>query len=67
MQAVLKTLSLHGRKTNLEKFEIPTRITLAPETWTPESGLVTAAFKLKRKVIQTLFQPSIDEMYAEMV
>jgi len=67
IQAVLKTLSLHGRKTNLEKFEIPTRITLAPETWTPESGLVTAAFKLKRKVIQTLFQPSIDEMYAEMV
>lgn len=67
VQAVLKTLSLHGKKSNLEKFEIPTKITLAPETWTPESGLVTAAFKLKRKCIQALFQPSIDEMYAGMV
>eukprot|EP00088_Acartia_fossae_P061730 TRINITY_DN7423_c2_g1_i1.p1 TRINITY_DN7423_c2_g1~~TRINITY_DN7423_c2_g1_i1.p1 ORF type:complete len:710 (-),score=189.52 TRINITY_DN7423_c2_g1_i1:200-2329(-) len=67
IQAVLKALSLHGKKTNLEKFEIPTKITLAPETWTPESGLVTAAFKLKRKCIQALFQPSIDEMYAEIV
>jgi len=67
IQAVLKVLSVHGKKTNLEKFEIPTKITLAPETWTPESGLVTAAFKLKRKYIQALFQPSIDEMYADMV
>jgi len=67
VKAVLKALSLHGKKTNLERFEIPTRLTLAPETWTPESGLVTAAFKLKRKVIQTLYQPSIDEMYAEIV
>ncbi|XP_023327811.1 long-chain-fatty-acid--CoA ligase 4 [Eurytemora carolleeae] len=67
IQAVLKTLSLHGKKTNLERFEIPTRITLEPEPWTPESGLVTAAFKLKRKVIQTMFQPSIDLMYSDMV
>ena len=50
-----------------EKFEIPTRLTLSPETWTPESGLVTAAFKLKRKCIQSLYQPSIDEMYADIV
>jgi len=67
IQAVLKALSLHGKKSNLERFEIPTRLTLSPETWTPESGLVTAAFKLKRKCIQSLFQPSIDEMYSEMV
>eukprot|EP00088_Acartia_fossae_P000522 TRINITY_DN10218_c0_g1_i10.p1 TRINITY_DN10218_c0_g1~~TRINITY_DN10218_c0_g1_i10.p1 ORF type:complete len:712 (-),score=107.37 TRINITY_DN10218_c0_g1_i10:1218-3353(-) len=67
IQAVLKTLAMHGKKCSLEKFEVPTKITLAPEIWTPESGLVTAAFKLKRKCIQALYQPSIDEMYAEMV
>jgi long-chain acyl-CoA synthetase len=67
IQAVLKTLAMHGKKSSLEKFEIPTKITLSPEIWTPESGLVTAAFKLKRKCIQALFQPSIDEMYSDMV
>ena len=38
LQAVLSVLSKHGKRSNLEKFEIPTKITLAPETWTPESG-----------------------------
>lgn len=67
VQAVVKTLGIHGIKSNLEKFEIPRMMTLAPEAWTPESGLVTAAFKIKRKVIQTLFQPDIDEMYKTMI
>jgi len=67
IQAVLKTLAMHGKKCSLEKFEMPTKITLSPEIWTPESGLVTAAFKLKRKCIQALFQPSIDEMYSDIV
>jgi len=67
IQAVLKTLAMHGKKCSLEKFEMPTKITLSPEIWTPESGLVTAAFKIKRKCIQALFQPSIDEMYSDMV
>jgi len=67
IKAVLKTLTVHGKRTNLEQFEIPTKIILLPDTWTPESGLVTAAFKLKRKCIQERFQPSINEMYAELV
>eukprot|EP00088_Acartia_fossae_P064569 TRINITY_DN79496_c0_g1_i1.p1 TRINITY_DN79496_c0_g1~~TRINITY_DN79496_c0_g1_i1.p1 ORF type:complete len:709 (-),score=80.37 TRINITY_DN79496_c0_g1_i1:67-2193(-) len=66
-QAVLNTLSIHGKNRNLEKFEMPTNLTLSPDIWTPESGLVTAAFKLKRKYIQALFQPSIDRMYSEIV
>jgi long-chain acyl-CoA synthetase len=67
IQAVTKSLGIHGIKSNLEKFEIPRMITLVPEAWTPESGLVTAAFKIKRKVIQTLFQPDIDQMYKTMI
>ena len=101
MQAVVKTLGIHGIKSNLEKFEIPRMMSLAPEVrillmaieflrisqihentstkispdfrnnlhqaWTPESGLVTAAFKIKRKVIQTVFQSDIDHMYKTMV
>jgi len=67
VQAVVKTLGIHGIKSNLEKFEIPRMMTLAPEAWTPESGLVTAAFKIKRKVIQTFFQQDIDQMYKTMI
>jgi len=67
VQAVVKTLGIHGIKSNLEKFEIPKMVTLAPEAWTPESGLVTAAFKIKRQVIKTFFQSDIDQMYKGIV
>lgn len=60
---VLKKLTDHGMTNGLEKFEIPRAITLCPQIWMPESGLVTAAFKLKRKAIQTAFQSAIDLMY----
>ena len=63
-EAVLNELSKHGLKRGLEKFEIPAALTLIPEPWTPESGVITAAFKLKRKVIQNLYQRDIDRMYA---
>jgi len=64
VSAVLKLFQTHGKKSNLEKFEIPTKLTLLPESWTPESGLVTAAFKIKRKTIQDEFQSCIDYMYS---
>ena len=67
MQAVIKSINVHGIKSNLEKFEIPKMVTLVPEAWTPESGLVTAAFKLKRKMIQSFFQQDIEQMYKNMI
>ena len=39
-------------KCRLQKFEIPQRLKLVPDIWTPDIDLVTAAFKLKRKNIQ---------------
>jgi len=62
--AVLAKLVEHGIRHGLEKFEIPTKIKLCPDLWLPESGLVTAAFKLKRKAIHVAFSSSINEMYA---
>lgn len=59
----LKKLQEHAAKSNLTKFEIPTKITLVHEPWTPESGLVTAAFKIKRKEIQTRFKADFTRMY----
>jgi len=64
VREVLKILSAHGKNNGLEKFEIPTKIQLCPEVWMPDSGLVTAAFKLKRRAIQNQYQSSIDMMYS---
>ncbi|MGH0160486.1 UNVERIFIED_CONTAM: hypothetical protein FKN15_048240 [Acipenser sinensis] len=47
----------------LEKFEIPVKVRLSAEPWTPETGLVTDAFKLKRKALKTHYQDDIERMY----
>uniref|UniRef100_A0A665TLL8 long-chain-fatty-acid--CoA ligase n=1 Tax=Echeneis naucrates TaxID=173247 RepID=A0A665TLL8_ECHNA len=47
----------------LERFEIPRKIRLSSEPWTPETGLVTDAFKLKRKELKTHYQEDIERMY----
>jgi long-chain acyl-CoA synthetase len=60
---VVKELQSHGKKVKLERFEIPGAVSLCPELWTPESGLVTAAFKLKRKPIQDYYQKELKQMY----
>ena len=38
-------------------------VTLCNEMWDPDSGMVTAAFKIKRKPIQDFYQKDIDRMY----
>ncbi len=43
--------------------QIPGAVKLCKELWTPDSGLVTAAFKLKRKPIQQFYQADLDRMY----
>ncbi|XP_065786538.1 fatty acid CoA ligase Acsl3 isoform X2 [Muntiacus reevesi] len=60
---VLKVLSEAAVSASLEKFEIPVKIRLSPEPWTPETGLVTDAFKLKRKELKTHYQADIERMY----
>ncbi|KAI1893199.1 hypothetical protein AGOR_G00121240 [Albula goreensis] len=47
----------------LERFEIPRKIRLSAEPWTPETGLVTDAFKLKRKELKRHYQDDIERMY----
>lgn len=62
-KVALKEIAEHGKKYKLAKFEVPAKITLVKEIWTPEMGVVTAAFKLKRKEIQNMYQKEIDLMY----
>ncbi|XP_008300088.1 long-chain-fatty-acid--CoA ligase 3 [Stegastes partitus] len=62
-ELVLKVITEAALAAQLERFEIPRKICLSPEPWTPETGLVTDAFKLKRKELKTHYQDDIERMY----
>lgn len=63
ISAALKMIGEHGKDHGLNKFEIPTKIELCTEAWTPDSGLVTAAFKIKRREIYNKYSDVIRVMY----
>ncbi|XP_056630489.1 long-chain-fatty-acid--CoA ligase 4 isoform X2 [Diorhabda carinulata] len=63
-RAVVQELAEHGKRNKLAKFEIPAAVKLVTEVWSPDMGLVTAAFKLKRKDIQERYKHEINRMYA---
>lgn len=52
-----------GKQGNLQKFEIPMKVKLLSEPWTPESGLVTAALKLKRENVRKKFAEDLKALY----
>ncbi|RDX70442.1 Long chain acyl-CoA synthetase 9, chloroplastic, partial [Mucuna pruriens] len=58
------SLVKEAKKSRLEKFEIPAKIKLLYDPWTPESGLVTAALKLKREIIKKTFEEELSKLYA---
>jgi len=47
----------------LQKFEIPTKIVLIDDLWTPDNDMLTAVQKLKRKPIETKHKAQIDAAY----
>ncbi|CAL1538248.1 unnamed protein product [Lymnaea stagnalis] len=63
VSTVLKELTNHGLKAKLQRVELPVKVSLFPEPWMPDTGLVTDAFKLKRKVIEDRFKAEIATMY----
>nr|XP_042706995.1 long-chain-fatty-acid--CoA ligase 4 isoform X2 [Chrysemys picta bellii] len=60
---ILKEIKEVADKMKLERFEIPIKVRLSPEPWTPETGLVTDAFKLKRKELKNHYLNDIERMY----
>ncbi|KAF2291396.1 hypothetical protein GH714_023624 [Hevea brasiliensis] len=52
-----------AKKAHLEKFEIPAKIKLLSNPWTPETGLVTAALKIKREAIRKAFSEELSKFY----
>ncbi|WVZ95214.1 hypothetical protein U9M48_041008 [Paspalum notatum var. saurae] len=63
IKEVQQSLSKAAKAARLEKFEVPAKILLLREPWTPESGLVTAALKLKREQIKTKFKDDLNKLY----
>ncbi|EEF48390.1 long-chain-fatty-acid CoA ligase, putative [Ricinus communis] len=60
---VQASLLKDAKKARLEKFEIPAKIKLLSDPWTPESGLVTAALKLKREAVRKAFSDELSKLY----
>lgn len=64
VKQVQESLFKAAKQARLDKFEIPAKIKLISEPWTPESGLVTAALKLKREVIRKTYADDLAKLYA---
>jgi len=63
IDAVKQMIVERARKAGLNKTEIPAKIMLVDEEWTPDSGLVTAAMKIRRKLIKDRYINDINRMY----
>ncbi|XAR55568.1 Long-chain-fatty-acid--CoA ligase [Bertholletia excelsa] len=64
VREVLGSILKAAKQAHLEKFEIPAKIKLLSEPWTPESGLVTAALKIKRDIIRKTFSDDLAQLYS---
>ncbi|XP_062844329.1 long-chain-fatty-acid--CoA ligase 4b isoform X2 [Trichomycterus rosablanca] len=62
-QEVLKAIKQAANSNKLQRFEVPLKVRLSSQVWTPETGLVTDAFKLKRKELQRHYEQDINRMY----
>lgn len=56
-----------AKDAKLDKFETPAKIKLMPDPWTPESGLVTAALKLKREQLKSEFKDDLESYMGDDV
>ncbi|CAL9079558.1 unnamed protein product [Musa textilis] len=64
VEEVQGSLLKAAKQAGLDKFEIPAKIKLIPDPWTPESGQVTAALKLKREIIRKAYADDLEKLYA---
>ncbi|WCJ21331.1 Long chain acyl-CoA synthetase 8 [Euphorbia peplus] len=60
---VQESLFKAGKAARLEKVEIPAKIKVLADPWTPESGLVTAALKIKREQLKTKYKEELHNLY----
>jgi long-chain acyl-CoA synthetase len=61
--AVTQAIKEHGLKARLLKTEIPSKVLVVADEWSPDSGLVTAAMKIRRKNITDHYKRDINRLY----
>ncbi len=64
-EQILKDVQEACQKGGIERFETPQRVKIVTEAWTPETGLVTDALKLKRKAIEQKYHDDIEDLYID--
>ncbi|XP_020700722.1 long chain acyl-CoA synthetase 6, peroxisomal isoform X1 [Dendrobium catenatum] len=64
--AVLTEMDDVGKQAQLRGFEFAKAVTLVPEPFTVENGLLTPTFKVKRPQAKAYFAPAIADMYTEL-
>ncbi|XP_051144635.1 long chain acyl-CoA synthetase 6, peroxisomal-like [Andrographis paniculata] len=64
--AVLAEMDAVGTEAQLRGFEFVKAVTLVPEPFTMENGLLTPTFKIKRPQAKAYFAQAISQMYAEL-
>lgn len=60
---VAKACNDAGRKNKFKAAELLRGVVLAPEEWTPESGILTAAMKVNRAVVSKRWREEIVALY----
>ena len=58
-----KDVAATCKAAKLFNFEIPTKVVLIEELWTPENDMLTAVQKLKRREIVAKHKAAIDSVY----
>ncbi|CAG2101696.1 unnamed protein product [Medioppia subpectinata] len=61
--AVLEAIRAYGLKNGLNKRELPAKVALFADEWTPDNGLLTAALKLKRSAIIAKYKTRVDHIF----
>lgn len=57
---VLEELTNFATSTGLQKRETPQKVKLIADAWTPDSGLVTPAFKIRRRKLVAFYSKEIE-------
>ncbi len=63
---IMKEIKVFAKKNGLHGFETPRAIYLESEPFSPDNGLSTPTFKLKRPQLKDHYQKQIDDMYGNM-
>lgn len=63
IKAVSQKVIDYAMKQNLVKADIPRKIHLTTDVWTPDNGFVTSAFKLRRKPLSKKYEGQVASMY----